>query len=92
MACHGNGWHTVACHPPGMRKLDPASRLSPWEQVAQMLRAEIAAGRYEDNPMPSLDQLAGELGINRKTVRKAYLALKEEGLVETLDGRGYFAR
>ena len=82
----------MGCHPRAMRQLDPASRLSPWEQVAAMLRAEIGAGLYEGSPLPSLDHLAQELDLNRKTVRKAYLKLIAEGLVETLNGRGYYVR
>lgn len=82
----------MACHRTGM-EIDRDSRVNPWEQVAAQLRARIAAGEFgPDDPLPSLVRLQQETGLNDKTIRKAYKKLMEQGLVEAVNGRGYYVR
>lgn len=77
-----------------MRQIDRGSRVPPWQQVANHLRAEILAGRYdpEGPPLPSVRRVAEEWGVARRTANRALKALAEEGLIEVVDGLGYFAR
>jgi GntR family phosphonate transport system transcriptional regulator len=76
-----------------MREVDRASRTPPWQQIAAVLRAEIAGGRYgPDTPLPSLTTLSQRHGVNRKTARKAMTALAAEGLVEVEEGMGYYLK
>lgn len=93
MACHGRGGQATACQRTGMREIDRDSRANPWQQIAADLRARITAGEFgPDDPLPSLTWWEQETGVNRKTARKAYLQLIAEGLVEVIDGRGYFVK
>jgi len=46
----------------------------------------LAAG----DPLPSVRQLAAELGVNPNTVQQAYRELERDGLVEVRRGRGTF--
>lgn len=40
--------------------------------------------------LPSVRNLAGELGINPNTVRKAYQDLEREGVIYSVPGKGSF--
>ena len=59
------------------------------EQIIGGIRAAIA--RAELGPgdeLPTVRQLAADLGINLNTVARAYRALEESGLVASVRGRG----
>jgi DNA-binding GntR family transcriptional regulator len=77
-----------------MRQIDRASRMPPWRQIADHLRAEIEAGRYDpDGPaLPSVTTLSQEWDVARRTANKALLALAAEGLIEVEPGMGYYVR
>jgi DNA-binding FadR family transcriptional regulator len=62
-----------------------------YEQVAQRLAADIAAGRLAPGQrLPSERDLARRLGVGRASVREALGALANEGLLETRPGSGSF--
>lgn len=83
----------MACQRGPVREIKRGSRASPWEQIAADLREEIAKRPDgDDAPLPSLAYLEQRYDVNRKTARKAYLRLIEEGLVEAVGGRGYYVR
>jgi len=57
------------------------------EQVKQaVLTDEIGAG----DPLPSIRQLANDLGVNKKTVAKAYRLLERDSVIVTRGYRGTF--
>jgi GntR family transcriptional regulator len=63
------------------------------DQLADILRDEIAAGRYAESGMlPSESQLQQTHGVSRGTVRRAIETLAHEGLVYTIGARGTFIR
>ncbi|MFM7181515.1 MAG: GntR family transcriptional regulator, partial [Verrucomicrobiales bacterium] len=55
--------------------------LSPAEQVAARLRADLAAGLWEGR-MPGVLRLEADLGVNRKAVEAGLALLEREGLLE----------
>lgn len=60
-------------------------------QVAAILRARIKAGESPPGrALPSETTLMGEHGIARETARKAVRVLRDEGLVEIVQGRGAY--
>ncbi|HZR20931.1 MAG TPA: GntR family transcriptional regulator [Verrucomicrobiae bacterium] len=62
-------------------------------QLADQIRYAAAAGRLRPGePLPSLRPLAEELRINRNTIAKAYAELENQGIVETIPGKGYFLK
>jgi DNA-binding GntR family transcriptional regulator len=62
-----------------------------WKQLAAILRARIRSGRYQPRrAVPSEKQLEQEFGVARGTARKAIAALRSEGLVVTVAGRGTY--
>lgn len=57
------------------------------EQVRRMITGgELAAG----SQLPTVRQLARELGVNFNTVARAYRLLDEAGLISTQQGRGTY--
>lgn len=72
-------------------QIDPASPVPPYEQV----RARIAAlARDGELPagtrLPTVRQLAGDLGLAVNTVARTYRELEAAGLVETRGRHGTF--
>jgi DNA-binding transcriptional regulator YhcF (GntR family) len=62
-----------------------------WQQLAAQLRSHVAALKPRD-PVPSIHVLADETGLALGTVQKALAALKAEGLIYSVSGRGTFKR
>jgi DNA-binding transcriptional regulator YhcF (GntR family) len=80
--------------PPDAVRLDRLLRVNsmsatpPFEQVRGQLAAAIAAGRLTPGlRLPSVRQLADDLGLAVNTVARSYRELEAAGLVETR-GRG----
>lgn len=61
---------------------------TPWRAVAAELRAAVA-DMSPGGPVPSMDELAARYRVNRKTARKALVALAAEGLIEAVPGQRY---
>jgi DNA-binding transcriptional regulator YhcF (GntR family) len=71
--------------------LDPRSKLPPFEQVRRGYISLIAAGALRtDERLPTVRQLAGELGLASNTVAKAYRELEMAGFIETRGRNGTF--
>ena len=59
------------------------------DQIATGIRRAIASGEFGvGDALPTVRQLAGDLGINLNTVARAYRALEAAGLVLARRGRG----
>lgn len=59
------------------------------EQIALGLRTAIASGELRlGDPLPTVRQLAGDLGVNLNTVARAYRDLEKSGLLTSTRGRG----
>jgi GntR family transcriptional regulator len=60
-------------------------------QVVDQVRAAIASGAARTGDMlPSIRPLAEDLRVNRNTIAKAYTELENQGVIETLPGKGCF--
>jgi len=69
--------------------VDPTDPLPPYEQVRRRLHDLITAGALaDDERLPPVRQLAGDLGLATGTVARAYKLLEEEGLLLTRRGAG----
>jgi DNA-binding transcriptional regulator YhcF (GntR family) len=68
--------------------IDSRSPVPPYEQVRAQLAAQIADGvLVPGTRLPTVRQLAGDLGLAVNTVARGYRELEAAGLVETR-GRG----
>lgn len=60
-----------------------------WSQLAAVLRQQIADGTLTGR-LPSARALATSWHVSRETVVRAMAALRDEGLITTVHGRGTF--
>lgn len=60
-------------------------------ELRRLLRRRIETGEYQPGtPIPSMNELAAEQGLNRLTVMKAVEPLIGEGLLRSVAGKGIF--
>ena len=60
-----------------------------YAHITDVLRDRISTGRYAAGTLlPSEAKLSVEFGVVRNTVRRALAVLTEEGVIETVPGRG----
>ena len=72
-------------------EIDFRSQTPSYRQLADKIRAAIAAGEYgPDDPLPSLRTLQQETGLAMATVQHAMAVLRDEGLIVAVSGRGTF--
>ena len=69
-------------------RIDPSSSEAPFEQVRRQIAEAAAAGLLAPgHRLPTVRQLASDLGLATNTVARAYSELEADGVVET-HGRG----
>jgi GntR family transcriptional regulator len=68
-------------------KIDPQSPVHPYQQLASQLRERIESGEITSQ-LPSITDLTSQTGLAVGTVRRAIDILVQEGLVQTVPGRG----
>jgi len=72
-------------------EVDPDSAVPPYEQVRGQIAALAGDGRLPAGTrLPTVRQLAGDLGLAVNTVARAYRELESAGLVETRGRHGTF--
>ncbi|TWD84863.1 GntR family transcriptional regulator [Kribbella amoyensis] len=73
--------------------VDPAAAQPPYEQVATQIEQLIRSGELaRGTRLPTVRQLAGELGLAVNTVARTYKELEAERLIETRGRNGTFVR
>ncbi len=74
----------VTRHTACMITIDPGSPEPPYAQVREQIRAQVTAGALAPGTrLPTVRQLASDLGIAVNTVARAYRELETLGLIET---------
>jgi len=72
--------------------IDPELRRPIYVQIMDEVRRGRVLGTLKPgDPLPSVRQLAAELGVNPNTVRQAYRELEREGAVYVRRGEGTYA-
>jgi GntR family transcriptional regulator len=62
-------------------------------QVVDQVKSAAASGAVRaGEPLPSIRPLAEDLRVNRNTIAKAYAELENQGVIETVAGKGCFVR
>lgn len=73
--------------------LDNTSSIPMYEQIKNAIKENIYNGEVKDKELlPSIRQLARELDVSMITVKRAYMDLEYEGLINTVSGRGTFVK
>ncbi|MBE7036089.1 MAG: GntR family transcriptional regulator [Ruminococcaceae bacterium] len=74
-----------------MIQIDYRSQKAIYEQVRDELKKLIMKGILkEDEQIPSVREIAGQLAINPNTIQRAYRELENEGFIYSVKGRGNF--
>ncbi|KAI4445468.1 HTH-type transcriptional repressor YtrA [Eubacterium plexicaudatum ASF492] len=64
-----------------------------YEQIKEQIKASVLAGvLVENDPLPSLRQLARDLQVSLITTTRAYSELELEGFVRTMPGKGVYVK
>ena len=71
--------------------VDYRSRKQLYEQIIDSVRQSILSGAITPGEkLPSVRNLAKELGINPNTIQKAYAILEKDGYLYSVRGKGMF--
>lgn len=74
-----------------MISIDPDSGVPIWLQLRNRLVFLIASGRYvPGDKLPTVRELAVELGVNYNTVSKVYQDIERDGYIVSRRGKGTF--
>jgi Gas vesicle synthesis protein GvpL/GvpF/Bacterial regulatory proteins, gntR family len=71
--------------------IDPDSAVPPYEQVAKMLRDEIAQGTMTGR-IPSVHTIAEHHRVSHRVAARALEILQGEGMIENVPGEGHVVR
>lgn len=71
--------------------IDPDSALPPYEQLAVILRDEIAQGTLTGQ-VPSVHDISQHHGVSHRVAARALSILKGEGLIVSIPGKGHYVR
>jgi DNA-binding GntR family transcriptional regulator len=71
--------------------IDPDSAVPPYEQVAKMLRDEIAEGTFNGR-VPSIHTISQHHRVSHRTAARALSILKGEGMIVSVPGKGHYVR
>ncbi len=78
---------------PGRFKIDRASPLPVYVQLAEQIRLLVRRGALSPgDPLPTVRERAVALGINANTVTRVYRDLQQEGLLRLERGLGTFVQ
>lgn len=71
--------------------LDQSSSIPLYKQICRQITEGIGTGKLQPGDrLPSMNQLAIQLGISRETPKKAYNRLLRDGIVKAQQGKGVF--
>ena len=74
---------------PRQFEVHPSSGVPIYLQIVEQVNALVAGGHQRPGEMlPSVRQMASELGVNHMTISKAYSRLEADGIVEHVRGKG----
>jgi len=80
--------YTVHIH---MFVISQADKRPMYLQIMEQMKQRIAVGDWAaGQAIPSIRQLAADIGVSVITVKRAYLELEREGVIVTRQGKGCF--
>lgn len=74
-------------------QIEPELSIPIYQQLVDVIRSSIKQGKLTaGEQLPTVQELAANLGIARGTIKRAYDELERAGLVEKIQGSGTFVR
>lgn len=84
---------TIAVLPVNLRimKVIFGQQTTKVKQLADLISRDISTGKYKTgDALPSINQLSQDYKVSRDTVFKAFIDLKERGIIDSTPGKGYY--
>ena len=61
-----------------------------YKQIIAQVEQKIISGEYAPGyQLPSMNDLAAELDISKETIKKSYTILRDKGVIEPRQGKGF---
>jgi DNA-binding transcriptional regulator YhcF (GntR family) len=71
--------------------IDTKSLNPVYKQLVECIERNIRDGIYSSGDLlPSMNELADQLGISKETVKKSYYLLRNKGYIEAKQGKGFY--
>lgn len=71
--------------------VDVSSQVPVYKQLIRSVQQLINEGGVQDGYfLPSMNELSQSLSISKETVKKAYSILREKGIIESAQGKGFY--
>jgi DNA-binding transcriptional regulator YhcF (GntR family) len=72
-------------------KINHQSEVPKYRQVVNLVVSDIESGIFKQGQrIPSINETSEELLLSRDTVEKAYVYLREQGILSSVRGKGYY--
>ncbi len=72
-------------------RINHNSEVPKYKQVEQLVISDIESGIFKQGQrVPSINEISEELLLSRDTVEKAYVNLKNKGILSSVRGKGYY--
>lgn len=73
--------------------IDKNSLIPVYRQIVNAIESMIETGGLKEGDiLPSMNELAEKLEISKETSKKAYIVLRDEGKIESKQGKGFYVR
>lgn len=67
------------------------SKVPKYQQVVNLIKSDIEKGVFhKGNRIPSINETSMDFYLSRDTVEKAYKKLREQGIITSVPGKGYY--
>lgn len=64
-----------------------------YKQIISQVEQKIISGVYTPGyQLPSMNELAADLDISKETIKKAYAVLRDKGVIEPHQGKGFYVK
>lgn len=64
-----------------------------YKQVISQIEQKIISGEYSPGfQLPSMNKMASSLDVSKETIKKAYSILRDKGVIEPKQGKGFYVR
>ena len=64
-----------------------------YKQVISQIEQKIISGEYAPGDLlPSMNELSAQLEISKETIKKGYAILRDKGVIESRQGKGFYVR
>jgi DNA-binding transcriptional regulator YhcF (GntR family) len=64
-----------------------------YKQVISQIEQKIISGEFAPGyQLPSMNELASDLDISKETVKKAYTIMRDKGVIEPRQGKGFYVK